>query len=392
MAQAESQQELPKPDPGKIIDIPVDQLLLDSENPRLVWRVNGETQFDLAKILWSEMAVDEVAWSIAENGYFRSEPLFVIIKNPEEEDPRERVYIVVEGNRRLVAVRLLRDETLRKRIGATELPFIDSKKRAGLDDLPVIVYASRDSLWTSLAFRHINGIKPWDSFSKAKYVAEVHEKYNVPLEEIARKIGDRHATVKRLYRGAKLLEQAEDQARFDREDRVRNRFYFSHLYTAADQNEFQQFLGIDPEKSLKRNPVPKPKLTELAELMVWLYGKKSQGIEPVVRKQNPDLNTLREVISKPDSLSVLRKRHSLDTAYKVAIGDCQRFRDALSSAKLELQNAKATVTTGYAGEKDLYEIISDIVLYADTIRNEMESRLDPTVLEQVSALLRRART
>jgi len=108
--------------------------------------------------------------------------------------------------------------------------------------------------------------------------------------------------------------------------------------------------------------------------MTWLYGKRSAGIEPVVRKQNPDLNTLREVISKPASLTALRSGYSLKQAHEVAIGDKYRFRDALTSAKVELQNAKATVTTGYAGEADLYEIAEDVVHLAESIQKEMVAK------------------
>jgi hypothetical protein len=373
MTDVKMPQAPPEPNPNKIVLLPVEQLLLDLENPRLAWRVNGDSQKDLIKILWTEMAVDEVALSIAENGFFRSEPLFVIGKNYDQKDAKRLRYIVVEGNRRLAAVLLLRDEKLKKKIGATNLPKIDTKTRIGLNELPAIIYPSRESLWTSLGFRHINGIKPWDSFSKAKYVAEVHEEIGVSLSEIARKIGDRHATVKRLYRGYKVLEQAESQTGFDREDRVRNRFYFSHLYTATDQIEFQKFLGIDPDKS-KPNPVPESKLGELGEFMTWLYGKRSEGIEPVVRTQNPDLNILRRVISKPESLSVLRRTRSLDRANEVAVGDKRRFRDAVTNAKVELQEARATVITGYTGEEDLYDTISDIILYAESIKGDMETQ------------------
>ncbi len=212
-------QILLEPDPEKIVDIPVSQLRLDSENPRLAWRYT---------------AVDEVAWSIAENGFFRSEPLLVTIENPHEREPTRQVFIVVEGNRRLAAVLLLRDERLRRKVGATDLPQITPERRDGLDRIPAIVCESKESLWTTIGFRHINGIKPWDSFSKAKYAAEVHEKYGVSLDDIAQKIGDRNVTVKRLYRGFKVLEQAETQGVFNKEDRARNRFYFSHLYTAVD--------------------------------------------------------------------------------------------------------------------------------------------------------------
>lgn len=388
MAQAKARQMLLQPDPDKINDIPVEQLLLDPRNARLAWRVEGDSQEDLLDILWTEMAADEVAWSIAENGFFRSEPLFVIIQNPDEEDPSRRKYIVVEGNRRLAAVILLREERLREEVGATSLPDIDAERRAELDALPAIVFPDRESLWTTVGFRQIKGIKRWDSFSKAKYVAEVHESYDIPLQEIAERIGDRHATVKRLYRGYKVLEQAESDGVFDREDRARNRFYFSHLYTALDQREFQEFLGIDPQAPLGRNPVPHSNLNELEELMMWLYGKKSEGIEPVVKRQNPDLNILRKVISRTESLSTLRSGYTLERSYQIAIGDRTRFRDALTSAKVELQNAKATVTTGYAGEEDLYEVVQDVNLLGGTIMGEMEEKREELGIEEARQVRR----
>lgn len=357
---------------GEHKPVPVDQLLLDSENPRLASGAGGATQEDLLRILWTEMAVDEVAFSIAANGFFAEEPLLVIPADEKKGKDGKGKYIIVEGNRRFAAVLLLRDSKLREKIKATDLPTIDAARRASLDTLPVSIYPDRESLWTYCGFRHINGIEPWDAFSKAKYVAAVYENYGVPLAEIAKRIGDRHATVKRLYRGYKILQQAEEKVGFNREDRIRNRFYFSHLYTAVDQPEFQKFLGIGPEDSLKLNPTPKSKLSHLSELMTWLYGKKSVGIEPVVRTQNPDLNTLREVISKPASLSGLRSGYSLDKCYEISIGDKRRFRDALTSAKEELQQARGTVTTGYVGDEDLYETMNDIVLYATKIREEME--------------------
>ena len=158
-----------KPDPEKIVDIPVHQLRLDSENPRLAWRTDGDNQDELVKILWNEMAVDEVAWSIAENGFFRSEPLFVTIENPKETDPAKQLFVVVEGNRRFAAVLLLRDEKLRKKVRAARadaLPKLDLERYASLDKLTAIVHENREALWTTVGFRHINGIKQWDSFSR----------------------------------------------------------------------------------------------------------------------------------------------------------------------------------------------------------------------------------
>src|SRR6266508_117225 len=219
-----------EPEKGKRDEIPVDQLLLDFENPRLTSSGNGHmSQDDLIRVLWNEMAVDEVAFSIAANGFFPEEPLLVVpAANGKHKDHKGK-YVIIEGNRRFAAVRLLREPKLRDKVKASDLPTVSQERLSTLAKIPVSIYPDRESLWSYCGFRHINGIKPWDAFSKAKYVADVHENYHIPLDKIASTIGDRHATVVRLYRGYKILEQAESKANFDREDRVRNRFYFSHL-------------------------------------------------------------------------------------------------------------------------------------------------------------------
>ncbi len=349
----------------------VDKLLLDSHNPRFAATAENEKQDSLLKVLWSEFAVDEVALSIAANGFFQEEPLLVV---PHDRSKPDGPFVVVEGNRRLAAVLLLRDNELRKKIKALNLPVLDDNDRKRLEQLPVSKYGSREEIWRYLGFRHINGPQPWDAFSKAMYVASLHDDLDVSLDEIATSIGDRHSTVKRLYRGYKILQQAETMTSFKREDRTANKFFFSHLYTAVDQTEFQRHLGIDPEKSLRPNPVTKQRLKELRELMVWFYGSKAERRQPLVQKQNPDLNVLREVISEPRGLEALRAGYSLPRALEISIGDEQRFRNALIRAKDELQIADGTLTTGYFGEQDTYLVFKDIAAIVDSMMDRIESK------------------
>src|SRR5437867_1111067 len=97
-------------------EIPVDDLLLDPRNPRLTdfGLTTRASQEEILSVLWSKMAVDEVALSIAANGFYRHEPLYAAHESG-------KLY-VVEGNRRLAAVKLLRDAKLRAKIKATTLP------------------------------------------------------------------------------------------------------------------------------------------------------------------------------------------------------------------------------------------------------------------------------
>jgi hypothetical protein len=352
----------------RIEQVRVEQLLLDPENPRLEGVAKTSDQLDLMRAMWREMAVSEVALSIAENGFFEEEPLFAI---PGPSVNGKPGYIVVEGNRRLTAVKLLLDEGLRRAVKATDLPVLDEGKRHELQHLPVSVYEKREDLWEYFGFRHVNGPKEWDSLSKAAYVAKVRREYGKSLEEITRKIGDQHSTVKRIYRGYVLLEQAEKMTDFNREDISRNRFYFSHLYTAADYEEVQGFLGTDAEASLHDDPIPKKYLVQLEQLMLWLFGSRERKIEPVVQTQAPDLSYLRSVVGNKPALAALRSGISLQRAYAISLGDSRRFEDSLVQAKDALQEAKATVTTGYKGDRDLMEQMESIASLTKSLREEM---------------------
>jgi hypothetical protein len=346
------------------VPIALSKLRFDEQNPRLAGEDFSSRTSDVLRLLWKEMSVDEVAYSIAKNGYFENEPLYVVLEKGK--------YTVVEGNRRLAAIMLLVDADARKKVGATDLPeaTVAEKKRLS-EGVPCVIYDRREELWQYLGFRHINGPKPWDAFSKAQYVAKVHEEYHVDLDEIAESIGDRHWFVKRIYRGLKVLEQAEKKKLFDRSDRVKNRFAFSHLYTALDYAEFQKLLKLNEDQSLKPNPVEASRYPELKLVMQWLYGSKSRDIEPLVKSQNPDLNILREVIAKPQGVSALRSGLSLSQASDIARGDKRRFQDAITRAKEELLQARATVTTGATKDELQKQIVEDIYKLAKSIYDEI---------------------
>lgn len=347
---------------------PLEQLLFDPENPRLASVGYGTSQQDLLKALYSEMAIDEIAWSISENGFFAEEPLLVVPARTIVSTAKATEYVVIEGNRRLAAALLLSKPALRRAVKAEDLPVAKPTRIAELSSLPVVVYKDRKSLWQYLGFRHINGVKPWDPFSKAHYVAEVHEKYRIPLATIADKIGDRHSTVARLYRGYTVLRQAE-QLGFNKDDRIKNRFSFSHLYTAVGYQEFLGFLGTSEEKSLKPHPIPLTKKHELIELMSWLYGSKEKDTQPIIRSQNPDLNHLKEVVGNAAALANLRSSKSLKLSYEISLGDIRRFEDAVYQAQENLKRALGVALKGF-NQKDaeLAIAIKDIAALVDELQ------------------------
>ena len=319
---------------------------------------------ELIEVLWRDFAVDEVALSIAHNGFFRHEPLFVT-----SEDGRS---IVIEGNRRLAAVRLLVDPGLRKKVGATDLPTISAEREQELERLP-IVECKRSEIWQYVGFKHVNGPQAWQSYAKAQYIAWVHNETKVPLKDIAASIGDRHATVRRLYRGLMVLHQAQNTGVFNLEDRKKKHFSFSHLYTGLDYQNTRNFLGIDNETSFRPDPVPQDHLRDLGDLCQWLYGRDSTGKDPVVRTQNPDLRNLDTVIGNPDGLLALRQGLPLDIALDITAGDEELFKGHLIQARQQLQGARGRQLTGDPGDANTIRMAHETLDLAEHLVEDMEN-------------------
>lgn len=324
-------------------------LSLDPENPRIIEFGLGHNpkQIDILKALWEKMAVAEVAMSIAWNGYFEHEPLFI--------ETVKTQHIVIEGNRRLAAVKLLLDASLRTKVGATDLPDIDKidpRRRAELAELPGHLTTRRD-LWRYLGFKHVNGPATWGAYAKAQYIAKVRNEYGIPLNAIAQQIGDYNNTVERQYHGLMVVEQAEKAGVFQRDNVKRRRgFEFSHIYEGLSREGIQKFLGLTRESRTKQDPVPGKNVKKLGELLQWLYGNNAKNIEPIMRTQAKDLDALSSVLLSKEGVSALRSGLSLDLARDAALGDEQLFKQSLSQCKLSLQDCVGLVTTGFDPSDD----------------------------------------
>ena len=340
----------------------VEDLHLDAKNPRIQQVAGALDEQNLLKILWSEFSVEELALSIAQNGYFPHEPLFVAEEGG--------VLVVVEGNRRLAAVRILRDRGLRAELHDNSIPEISDELADDLAHLPVI-RCQRDEIWQYIGFKHVNGPQAWTSFAKAEYIAWVRNEIGTDLTQIARTIGDTHSTVARLYRAYMALKQAEDRGVYDREQRIRKHFSFSHLYTGLDYQgirDFTQVIGLDIPTD---KPIPEERLNEFGELCVWMWGDKGREKQALIRSQNPHLRQLDEALQSEVGLAALRAGYDLKRSVDVTRGDTALFREALLNAKQALQEARGKVVTGFAGEADLGRDIQEIIDLAEALYEDM---------------------
>ena len=228
---------------------------------------------------------------------------------------------------------------------------------------------SRQAAWQLLGFKHVNGPAKWGSYAKAKYIAQVHNCFGIELSKIAEQIGDANKTVKKLYQGLMVLEQAQRQAEFSLDDIRAPRIFFSHLYTALGYEKFRAYIGV-LEDFETPDPVPSSKVKRLQEVMDWLFGSKKRGVSQCVRAQNPDLRRFIEVLGNDLSGATLRTGSSLEVAFDLTIDDNDALRDALAKARLALDKASSKIGS-FNGDEGLVRQSGTVLKLAESVYNNL---------------------
>ena len=341
-------------------------LVFDDQNPRMVeFGVAGYNEEQLIHLLWREMAVEELVMSILALGFFDHEPLYVM----RREDGK---LVVLEGNRRLAAIRsilnptVVKGERMRKFEGRITPEIKDKLEHR----IPVIVLDSRQDAWRLLGFKHVNGPAKWGSYAKAKYIVDIHRNYNISLEQIAEQIGDTNKTVSKLYQGFMVIEQAEKFAEFSMGDIKTPRLYYSHLYTALGYEKFRNYLGITEGADIN-TPVPAEKYRSLQEVMDWIYGSKKRSVEPLIRTQNPDLKRFVGLLDNEQSVAAMRMGRSLEVAYDLSVEAGIALQEYMVEAKIALEKLSSKLS-GYDGNEGLLKQAGTIANLADEIYDRME--------------------
>jgi len=338
------------------------KLLFDLRNPRSP----DDTFRDEPAVLdylVENADIDELVKSILSAGWMDYEPL--IVQTPGN--------IVLEGNRRLAALRLIADSALRTRL-KYNLPDIPSPQPAP-PFVRVKDVKDREEARAFIGFKHINGPFKWDALAKAKFAADWLRDGKTDLPSVSRTLGDNHNTVRRLINGWAVLQQALVEG-FNRDQTTRKAFPFSHLYTALARPNVRTFLGLPPDNPtevLGRNPVPTDHLPRLREFMSWLYGQR--GEPSVVLSQNPDLNRLVDVVGNAGAMAMLQGTRSLDRAYEVVEDKGQRFSQALMATIRQCEEALRLVAN-FDRDSSLMSAGENLLRTSRALRDQMRRILD----------------
>jgi len=322
-------------------------LKFDFENPRFIDQ-NFRNEEEVIRYLYDNADVDELIQSILSAGYIDFDPLIVL-------KPKR---IVLEGNRRLAALRLMTNAELRAKLDV-QLPTIPNSKAAP-NKVRVRWVTTRDEARFFIGFKHINGPMKWDALAKAKYAATWFEEGG-DIDTIGRTLGDTHNTVRRLVNGWYTLQQALADG-FDLAQISKKSFSFSHLYTALTRSAVREFVGLsgdDLSAPPRKNPIPKKNKAQLSQLMSWLYGQEDKGEPTLIQSQNPNLNELSRVLEHPRARLMLIANRSLEDAFKLVSPDSSRFEENLMRAAKQTEDALG-LAGAYDGDATLMRVAENM--------------------------------
>jgi ParB-like nuclease family protein len=348
-----------------------DDLLFDYTNPRLTDESGGlpTNEKDMIETLSKAADIDELLRSIAQNGYLPFDDMVVL-----KEDSGK--YKVLEGNRRLAAVRLFRDPKLAEELEIT-LPNIGKEQLESLEELPVKLVGTEDAARAYIGFKHINGPHKWDALSKAKYSMRWIEQGG-SLREIARTFGDTHNTVARQLNGLRVLEQAKKNG-FKIDDTFRTRFAFSHLYTGVSQSGAQQYLGLSnrpSESDWGPDPISAENVPNLQRYMRWLYGSRAERLQPLIGRQNPDLGKLNRILSDSVATNVLESTTDLEQAYEEVEPRSKRFVNALVQARVNCDEALKLASDFDGQDATIIQTTQTLINSATAIHTLVQNKIE----------------
>lgn len=327
--------------------LPVDQLYLDPTNPRLGRNV-AAPDLSQPKIIdaMKDWTLDELAVSFLESGFWPQEALIVV----REKLYGKECYVVVEGNRRLAALKLLQ-QALKGEIESKKwTEIIDGKILPAnfFESIPFIEVSDRKSVSAYLGFRHVTGIKEWNPAEKAQYISKLIDE-GLSYDEVRRKIGSKTPTVRQNYIAYKLLRQMEQQDGIAI-DKVEEKF--SVLYLSLRTHGVRQYLRVDiqatPDQAAM--PVPAEHADNLVKFALWLFGNEKR---PPLFTDSRYVDQFGKILENEEAVEYLERSDDprWEIAYrKAGVGE-QDVIDFIEKASDNIQQALTEVHLFKKSEK-----------------------------------------
>lgn len=325
----------------KLCDININNITLDIENPRIpLSRRNVDNENQTLDYLIKSGDLIGIMESIGKNNFFAGEPLLLVkdINNAGK-------YIVVEGNRRASALKLLQNPD-RADILKTKIQEVATASKYKPTEIPSIIFSDRHDISQYLGYRHITGIKNWKALEKARYMQLLYNEFQEEdkdkshseiCQEIAKSIGSQRTYVDRILEAFKLYELIEEKDFFDVKDLDDETFHFVNLSDSLGKENIKKFI-FDGEGD-------KPNDKHLKEWTEWLFEKNPENTTRL-KGTSGNLKSLNCVLgAAPEIIQSFRDKDiSLKEAELLSENAEQILRESLNICLHNLQTADRVIS------------------------------------------------
>lgn len=343
-------------------EIDLNRLTFDPKNPRLPHKFyNQEDESLVIDYMIRHENIIELMKSISITGYSDAEPLLVV--------PNQDNFIVVEGNRRLAALKLLSNPKLAKiRINTIKEVLEEAEHRPS--KIPCIVYEERSDILDYLGYRHITGVKDWGPLEKARYLDQLYSIYSIDrnstsvYSKLAKMIGSKSDYVAKLHTSLKLYEVANDSAFFDTEI-TDNDIDFSWIPTAIGYKGIREFIGL--ERNSIEN-IPYLNSENLKKIFIWLFDPKKKVVP-----ESRQISQLAKVTEHSEAIEKLKVSGSLDEALLYTSAPKDLFIELLKKSKESLRQAKNAIEQLSEKPKETDNLLEEILKLHKSIEGGIEA-------------------
>ena len=223
----------------------ISQLHFDPENPRLSKKHLPEK--DIILELIEKEDVLTVVESICRLGYFPNEALLVV--------KRDNKNIVVEGNRRLCALKLIQQPSLAPEVQDKVESYLGGVDKKELENVPTCTINQQDADTIRIKRHTTSPIKKWETSMQASFyrslvddgmsIGDLCESHNLKKGEV-----EKFLKLEQWYEVAKRIPLDADAATIVNDEK---RFNLSMLQRIANTEGFNRFMGVEFDKDIALN-------------------------------------------------------------------------------------------------------------------------------------------
>ena len=357
-------------------EIPLQQLHLDTSNPRLPKSLSGTNESRILEYMLLDASLIELMLAIGKNGFFPGEQLLVVNEGGDS-------YKVVEGNRRLSALKLLSNPGLAT-VQNSKIQQVIEETDQRPTEIPCLIFENEASIHNYLGYRHITGIKEWKLLEKARYLYELwhntegDQPLNVAAKELAKSIGSRSDYVKRILIGYEIYIKIEEEAFFRIPGLDDTTFFFNYIADSLNRPNIAAFLGIDIRNTTESYTAEIDE-ANLENWTRWLFEKNREGKTRLIG-DSESLSALNQVLGNDAARAAFVSGRSLEESLDLTDEINTQFLRLILNSLNQLEQADRIVTRASVGYDEVLSSLREIRTLASKIGRTIQEREDESEL------------